>query len=276
MPDMTTCFAFVALTGSLLMGCGDGTGSNGEDPCVGMPCNDQNQCTTDSCVNGVCKNDPVAYGTPCTSGMCSAGECCATSPSETFDNGDFADGDWSSTEVEGVSQGMRTLDSVTTVPNGGNPDAYHLVQATLIATAEPEQPASIWVAHALQGATYNPSVDGKICSLRFSLDGSDQFDMPQRATFYSVFILQNNTYYWSDRFSSANDRWETHVWTSNEFIRIDGDGPAQPVLDASASGTEIQFGYMTGSSRPTSTPDVPGTTFTAADNFSVEIFPPAP
>jgi hypothetical protein len=215
----------------------------------------------------------------CTNGACvpTGPEGCAASPSQTFADGDFAEEDWISTEVEGVSQGMRTLDSVTTVASGENPDAYHLVQATLIATAEPEQPASIWVAHALQGATYDPSADGEICSLRFSLDGTDQFDMPQRATFYSVFILQNDTYYWSDRFSSMNDQWETHVWTSNEFIRIDGDGPPQPVLDASSpESTEIQFGYMTGSSRPITVPDVPGTTFTAADNFSVEIFPPAP
>jgi len=286
MTHWTAGFAVIALASLLLMGCGGdagSTGGSGGEPnaeCNGDgDCSDGNECTAGSCSEGACAYTNLADGTPCTVGECSAGLCSATGPSgcaaeasATFADGNFADGDWTYAAVDGVSQGMRMIDSVRTVQSGGNPDAYQRVEVTLTATTE--QAASIWVAHALQRATYDPSSAGEICGFRFSLDGTDQFDLPARSTFYTVFLLQNDTFYWNERWQSNQDRWQTHVWTRNDWVRIDGDGPPAPVLDG--TGSEIQLGYMTGSSRPITTPDVPGTTITAADNFSVEIFPPAP
>ncbi len=37
--------------------------------------NDDNECTVDTCVNGVPAFDALADGTPCSTGICTAGQC---------------------------------------------------------------------------------------------------------------------------------------------------------------------------------------------------------
>jgi len=66
--------------------CDDGLFCNGEEVCsatlgcqAGTPvdCNDNNECTTDSCNEGlgVCKNEAVVDNTLCTGGVCCSGNC---------------------------------------------------------------------------------------------------------------------------------------------------------------------------------------------------------
>jgi hypothetical protein len=226
----------------------------------------------------VCTHLAVADGTDCNdgTGMCMNGLCivdgvdgCGSVP-QTFADGDFADGVWASAEVPVRSYGTRSLDSVTTVSPGGNSGAYHRVEVTVTATED--QPSTIWVAHALAGAQYDPSMEGEICALSVFLDGTDQFDLPNRSSFFSVFLLQAGTYYWGERLEVKSGTWETGTWAIDDFVKFHGDGPDAP--DLSASGTSIQFGYLTGSSRPVTAPGT-GTTVAGVDNFKVDIFPPA-
>jgi hypothetical protein len=61
-----------------MVGCDDDGGTGGTDLCVGVECDDFNDCTSDTCdsANGVCNDPtPVADGTTCAGGMCQAGVC---------------------------------------------------------------------------------------------------------------------------------------------------------------------------------------------------------
>jgi len=193
---------------------------------------------------------------------------CVPAPVQTFEDGDFQDASWTSTIVAGRSMGDFTLDDVRTVQAGGNPGAYRRVEATVTSTAQ--QAAVIWVAHALEGAIFDPGVDGEICWLELSLDGTDQFDpLVSRESIFAVFLLQDGTYYWGERLFVSSDQWETGTWTADDFVKFDGDGPELP--DFGPSGAPIQFGFLTGSSRPTAVPGV-GMTVAGADNFKVQVF----
>jgi hypothetical protein len=117
---------------------------------------------------------------------------------------------------------------------------------------------------------------GVICGVRFFLDGTDQFDpLVMHNAIFSVFLLQNETYYWAARrLVVTSDSWERSAWTLPEdsFNRVGDTGPEAP--DFTADGAAIQFGYLGGNSRPTGAPGT-GMSVGAADNFKVEIFPPA-
>jgi len=193
---------------------------------------------------------------------------CVPTPIQTYEDGDFDDAGWTSTIIAGRSAGDYSLDGVTTVQTGGNPGAYRQVNATVTSTAEQE--AVIWVAHALEGAIYDPSIEGSVCWLELSLDGTDQFDpIVSRDSIFAVYLLQDGTYYWGERLFVTSGQWETGIWTSEDFVKFDGDGAEAP--DFSSSGAPMQFGFLTGSSRPTT---VLGTAMTVAgaDNFKVEVF----
>lgn len=193
---------------------------------------------------------------------------CVPTPVRTYEDGDFEDASWTSTIVAGPSIGDFSLDDVTTLQAGGNPGAYRQVDATVTSTAQQE--AVIWVAHALEGAVFDPGVDGEICWLELSLDGTDQFDpLVSRESIFAVFLLQDGTYYWGERLFVSSDQWETGTWTTDDFVKFDGDGPELP--DFGPSGAPIQFGFLTGSSRPAAVPGI-GMTVAGADNFKVQVF----
>ena len=255
------------------------------DLCAGVTCDsDGNDCTTAACDPdaGQCSSTPLADGTACDAeqGTCMDSQCvlgglegCAEA-SQTYQDGDFAASDWTSAELLALSEGTGSIARNETEPSAGNPDAHRQVDITLTATAE--QRAVLWISHALHAAVYDPGVSGAICGVRFFLDGTDQFDplIMHRATF-SVFLEQGGTFYWAARrFNVESDSWERDSWTTttDAFVRIGDSGPESP--DFSASGGPIQFGYLNGSSRPITGPGT-GTSTSGADNFKVEIFPPA-
>lgn len=258
-------------------------GMGGGDLCAGVDCDDGNECTAaEACdpADGQCTRTFVDDGTPCDDdqGVCMDGECIlgtldgCGSASLRYQDGDFAPGSWASIKIEGSSEGTSSIASITTEPSGGNPGAYHQVVISLTATED--QLALIWVAHALDGALYDPGTEGEICGVRVFLDGADQFDpIVGHKAIFSVFMLQDGTYYWGNRLTVSSDMWERGAWTTDDFVKFDGEGPDVP--DLSASGAPIQFGYLTGNSRPTSAPGM-GMPVSAADNFNVELFPPAP
>jgi hypothetical protein len=188
--------------------------------------------------------------------------------SQLFADGDFPEEAWS--YVEAAGEGIRTIDSVTTEMMDGNDGAYRRVEVTVTATMTEQ--AGITVAHALDGALYDPGTEGAICGIRLSLDGTDQFDQPQRSSFFSVYLFQNDTYYRAlPTLEVDTEQWETGTWSTEDFSKFVGPGPSLP--DLSASGAAIQFGFLTASSRPTTAPGS-GTTVAGADNFRVEIFAP--
>jgi hypothetical protein len=196
---------------------------------------------------------------------------------DSFGDGDFADGDWG---WEVVAERSRNYDPpvVTDPMDGGHPGAYRNVEMTVSASAE--QSGGIWVAHNLIAAEYTPETDGEVCGIRMFLDGTDQFNLLEaHQAIFSVFLFQNDTYYWGERLFVNEEMWTTGDWpiddpgnpgTSFGFQKFAGDGPDEPDL---ATGSAIQFGFLTGASRPVSAPGT-GTNYSGADNFRVELYAP--
>lgn len=58
------------------------------DPCAGMDCNDNNLCTTDTCVSGNCQNNPLFCddGDACTDDDCNPLTGCTVSPTDCDDS----------------------------------------------------------------------------------------------------------------------------------------------------------------------------------------------
>lgn len=168
---------------------------------------------------------------------------------------------------------------VTDPPADGNPGAYRRIENTVSATAE--ESGAIWVAHNFLGADHDPMNDGAICGIRMYLDGTDQFNLlPAQQAIFSVFLLQNDTYYWGERIFVNEDMWTSGAWpiddpgnpgTSFGFQKFAGAGPDLP--DLTESGSPIQFGFLTGASRPVTAPGT-GTNYYGADNFLVELYAP--
>lgn len=274
-------------------GSGGATGTGGTggivNRCADVVCDDDddgNNCTADVCdpADGQCKTALAELGTPCDAdqGTCAGnGDCILAGfsacgePSQRYEDGDFPPGAWTSTEIVELTEGTASIASVTTEAAGGNPAAFHKVTASLTATAE--QRAVLSVAHALIQAFYDPGVDGEICQVRIFVDGTDKHDpiVPHRQG-YRPFLLQGGTYYappLAMQIVAENEAWVRGAWTKEIFTKWAGAGPATP--DFSATGAPIQFGYLTGNSRPITAPGT-GAPISAADNFKVEIFPPKP
>jgi uncharacterized protein (TIGR03382 family) len=92
----TTCTANASLPNGTPCA-DDGLACNGVSVCsgggcyagTGVDCDDQNECTTDSCVEpaGTCTNTDVANGTACSGGVCGEGACVAIVADAGVDTG---------------------------------------------------------------------------------------------------------------------------------------------------------------------------------------------
>ena len=262
-----------------------GSGGTGANLCMGVICEgDGNECTSVACdpVDGECKATPIADGPRCNgdAGTCTGGDCildrveACGDRSHLYEDGDFPPAAWTPMEIPGKHLGTTSIVSVTTEPTEGNPGAYRKTVLHLDTTDG--QPAAIFLSHSLDVALYDPSTDGEICEVRFFLDGTDKFDVDARRAGFTPFMLQDGTYYavpLANQLVVDSETWERGSWTTGAFTRFDGDGPATP--DFSAAGAPIQFGYLTGNSRP-GTAVGTGEPISAVDNFKVEVFPPEP
>jgi hypothetical protein len=187
-----------------------------------------------------------------------------------FTDDTFNDADWTASII--FQDGQTPSFTATQISSGGNPGAYRQVQHTYGGLVNN---GSIVVGHLMDGATYDPSIDGAVSTIDFSFDlilfdGGDS-----RTVAYGGLILQNNSYY-SGGYTTTSTVPTTNVWESNsiedlfasDFSLVMGAGPAQP--DFSSSGSIIQFGYFSGNS---TFPATQTTTLSGIDNWSTTINP---
>jgi hypothetical protein len=163
----------------------------------------------------------------------------------SFGDGDFAEGTWDGGVVVTGRSANYEAPVVTDPTSAGDPGAYRRVEMTVSSTVD--ESGVIWVAHTLGVAVYDPA-DGAFCGIRMFLDGTDEFTGGQ--AIFSTFLLQDDTYYWSERLFVNADEGTRGEWPIDDFgyPKFFGLGPDLP--DLTTWGGTIEFGFLTGASRP--------------------------
>jgi hypothetical protein len=189
----------------------------------------------------------------------------------TYSDGTFNNADWTATAIYNTGSPAYTFTDSQQI-SGGNPGDFREVVHTLSGSA-----GSLIVAHMNTGDIYNPAVSGPISTIDFSYD-LIQFNPPaNQAVAYDLLLFQNGSYY---DFSSG-DLIFTNSWTpfshvgltaSDFVLAVPGAiGPAHP--DFSATGSLIDFGYLSGNSNTGAGSDVRDS---GIDNWSVTLHSPVP
>jgi PEP-CTERM motif len=188
----------------------------------------------------------------------------------TFADGTFANADWTATAIVKDSPTYTFTDTQQT--SAGNPGDFREVVHDLS-----NHPGSLIVAHMNNFDVYNLAVNGPISSLDFSYDLNQFNPPPTQAVAYDLLLLQNGSYYTL----SSQDLIFVNAWTafahsgltaSDFVLAVPGStGPAHP--DFSATGSPIDFGYLSGNSNTGSGPDRRDS---GIDNWSVTLHPPVP
>src|SRR5262245_20622819 len=188
-----------------------------------------------------------------------------------FSDGTFLDADWTSTELSDTTAGGVATFSATRSLTGGNPDAYRSVASTV--------PVSglLSVAHLRDGATWSPATQGPVTRLDFAYDyivsppGVDFGDSDR----ILPLLVQNGSYY-APAFMAFNQSGWHHLAKNNNgassYVRLAGSGPTLP--DLGASGSPIEFGYITRDGMIPSNPTQPR--LALIDNWYFAINVPEP
>lgn len=190
----------------------------------------------------------------------------------TFSDSSFADADWSNSIVVDESTGGIATSSASRLVSGGNPDSFRNDLYTFPYGANP--PETVRIANMNSSALFDPSSQGGIVSLSFSLDYnlmSQTGGSP--GTQVGIALLQSSTYFLGPDLQSFSTMgsWQTlsgSVLTAADFSRIAGAGPSNP--DFSGLGSVIQFGYGLGIGAGVGDPTLISSSF-GVDNWSVEL-----
>ncbi len=178
----------------------------------------------------------------------------------SISDGTFNSGDWTD-ELILDSSGSASY-TVSQLSVGGNPSAYRETVHSW------PMGSNIGVAHLQANATYDPSDQGPLLSVGFSMDLFNEDEgIPSDLVAYDFLVRQGSTYY----ASSGTSISDTSVWTPfsatglvpSDFAKIAGPGPDNP--DFSISGSELQFGYLSRNSSVGSFPPLAS----GIDNWSV-------
>lgn len=177
--------------------------------------------------------------------------------SVVFD-GDFDDANWSLTTFQYG-------------PNGGSGSASQVVGGVpgtgtcrMVTNTCGSNNSGVWNLSMYTAFSYNPSADGALTGVSFSIDSRYVNDL-QRVAFV---VEQDNNFWRTGNFLNTAS-WVTYAITSTAaaFSAMDVDMPALP--DFSASGGVIRFGFLSNNSSSINGYSTSG----LYDNFVVNFVP---
>ncbi len=147
-------------------------------------------------------------------------------------------------------------------PTGGNPGNWRLMTHTIF----PNSWIYVWHIYTGPGGTYDPSQQGAITNLDFTLD---QRTVSGEDVGGAYALTQNGRYYTARYLTFNNTAWQTvqvACLTAANFVASDGGPEGSP--DFSVAGSPIQFGFA----RANPVPSVNAGIFShGIDNWSVTI-----
>lgn len=189
----------------------------------------------------------------------------------TFSDTEFADVDWTASEILDTTPNDSFVFSATVAGNG-NPGNRRFVSNQL----NTPTPSSIASGHLRAGATFDPGQDGTLLSLDASMDGISQPGNPAGAMAYAVLLEQDGNFFRGITLPVQilnGAGWETTSATGlveADFIPFDGVS----VLDLSNSGSVVAVGFSVSNG----TFGTPSINVGGVDNWSVTIHsdPPPP
>lgn len=189
-----------------------------------------------------------------------------------FFDGTFSNADW---QVSSIFQGYNGGSvSGAQAGSGGNPGTYRIVNTTVNGIGSHPY-ANVLGFQQRLGATYDPTVQGAISTVDFSIDflNINTFGNGQQ---YEIALLQNGLLYGLlPHITQTVTGWQhdsSNGLTANDFYQIVNapplfyfDGAHHP--DFSATGSPISLGFQTW----TATTDVPFTLTVGYDNWGVTV-----
>ena len=175
----------------------------------------------------------------------------------TLSDGDFVDSDWTT-----FNQTTGSASSTTqTLLSGGNPDAYRSTAHTISGDS-----TFLYQIYVGSNSTHNPSCDGPITSIDYSVDTKGEPSTGNRA--HITALLQDGNYYRTNSFEyPANSTWASFDpadTTEADWWEISG-APGSNPPDFSETGGPIQFGFADAISGGT------GTFYSDVDNWEMII-----
>lgn len=190
-----------------------------------------------------------------------------------FSDQTFLDANWSATKIFDSTPGTNGTFSAFQVGAGGNPGAFRETDHALTGIG------GFVIDQFRSGATFSPVASGAIVSIDFALDvrflggstGTSQVG-------YEFILAQGGSHYFSSGTlavalgpgnGAPGASWQSFTFpglTQSNFTKIFGPGPTNP--DFSATGGDIQFGYLTTNSEAFGNPI---TTRSGIDNWSVTV-----
>lgn len=183
-----------------------------------------------------------------------------TAQSATLFKTDFIDhGTWTETQVGG--SGSHIFDATGYATGNGDPSALNIFSYLYGGST------SIGYFLAFDGLVYDPSVQGAVDSIDFSLDRK-RILSPYGGHGYGIGALQDGNHYFYGTTVNTINAWGQFVGTgltSGDFSAFFSAGPG---LDLSASGSAIQFGLVIYSGNGGSPERYDETHF---DNYSVTL-----
>lgn len=168
--------------------------------------------------------------------LCAAGAATQASlASFVYGDGVFAPGTYALTEQH---TGAITSYAGTQQLSGGNPAEWRRIDHVSFSNI-------ILTYHMRNGATYDPSLNGAIASVNFSMDVMGILNHAGIGIGLSPALLQNGNYYFSNSFvTNPNVNWVTGTLgslTATDFRTL-ASAAAHP--DFSPTGGPIQIGFV--------------------------------
>ncbi len=153
-------------------------------------------------------------------------------------DGDFLDSNW---VVETLLAGSASVDAVVTLPTGGDPGAYRDMSMSLgVAPTD-----GVAAAQLFSSAVWDPSEDGSILGINFSLDFAALDGNPTRVGL----VIEQGGMLYSHVLVNGDDDPDWHSFSvfwleAEDFPPLDIFESGQP--DFSENGGPLRFGFATG------------------------------
>lgn len=182
----------------------------------------------------------------------------------------FSDGTWANTNWTVTTEGLNLggTGSGTQTASGGNPGSYRRCTDTVNAADFQPFSNTVYVFHAMAGATYTPSVSGPIVSINYS-EASMRITGGQQAC--GLALRQGGVVYYGPLFLNPTtfNVWATTTQTALLASSFDATPAGVQNPDFSGSGGVIEFGFVRANS--TSVGGSGSTTVGGIDNYSVTL-----